>query len=67
MSVYRCPYHFQLSEEKLSQVTAAVMEYFFSDITSNILAPVLLFDYCKMYSLKHSQNHNVALYPIPVQ
>lgn len=31
----RCLYHYELSEEKFSQLTIAIMEYFFPNITRN--------------------------------
>lgn len=55
----RCLYHYELSEEKISQLTIAIMEYFFPNITRNFFC----FDSYKMHSFKHSKNYNAALHP----
>ena len=56
--LHRCLYHYELSEEKVSQVTTAIMKYFFPQYYQQLL----LFDSYQMPSLKHTQNYRAALH-----
>ena len=58
VGLHRCLYHYEISEEKVSQETIEIMEYFFPQYYQQHL----LFDSYKMPSLKHKQNYKADLH-----